>query len=112
VRRINLEKMKIHRADGLAAPPRSVGSFVNTMDGRMYRTGMTTCLGEKKTTTFSVNISTMMCVGCPTNHAETMWKARGGEGTVEAAAFLLTDQAYSPILPAASEQNCLKILRR
>jgi hypothetical protein len=64
IRRTHSEELKLKRADGLENVVRSVGSFVNTMDGRILTTGVSTSLQDKKTTTTSFNPISMECYGC------------------------------------------------
>jgi hypothetical protein len=114
VRRWNIDNMKVIKSDGLDPASRSVGSFVNTMDERLYVTGIRTSLADKKTTTLSFDPESRRCHGCSHNHAEKMWRTRGStdEGEPTAEAILLTDQSYPPLVPSHTEQSCLKILRR
>jgi hypothetical protein len=112
VRRFKNDSAKILRTDGLEPQQRSVGSFVNTMDGRLYKTGISTSLAEKKTSSLSFNSETMECMGCVNNHSAKIWRNRGESADLTAEAFLLTDQSYPPVLPSTSEQSCVKIMRR
>jgi hypothetical protein len=48
VRRANSEQLKVVRADGNVAVQRGTGSLVNSMDGRLRYTNMSTSLNEKK----------------------------------------------------------------
>jgi hypothetical protein len=64
----------MNRADRLEPVGRGVGSFVNTMDGRLFFTGMTTSLADKKNVTTSFNPVSMECYGCEVNHDGKMWK--------------------------------------
>jgi hypothetical protein len=112
VRRIHAEELKTIRTDGLEPPGRGVGSFVNSMDGRLYITGMSTSLADKKNVTTSFNPVSLSCYGCEVNHAANMWKSEKEVKDLTAEAFCLTDQAYPPVFPFSSNLNCLKVIRR
>jgi hypothetical protein len=107
VRRFNLDSLKTVRADGLDQLQRSTGSFVNTMDGRLMKTGVSTSLADKKTTTFSFHPATLECVGCNINHSGRIWRQRGQTDAQEptAVAILLTDQSYPPVLPTPGDKS-------
>jgi hypothetical protein len=91
-----------------------IGSFVNTMGGRFYKTSLTSSLADKKTTTYSFKPVSLECVGCEVNHAQRICRPRGSTEmavpTVEA--FILTDQSFPPILLTTGDLSCLKIICR
>jgi hypothetical protein len=105
VRRSKLDSMKTIRADGMESVNRSAGSFVNTLDGRLYKTGIVTSLAEKATCTTSFNVETMECYGCNIDHARGIWRSKGDTRELSAEAFLLTDQSYPPLLPTQGEMS-------
>jgi hypothetical protein len=112
IRRTHAEELKLKRADGLENAVRSVGSFVNSMDGRILTTGVSTSLQDKKSTTTSFNPISLECYGCAENHAGKMWRSKGDSGELTAEAILLTDQSYPPAFPTGGKQSCLKVVRR
>jgi hypothetical protein len=68
VRRLKNDNVKVLRADGLEGRARNVGSFVNTLDGRIYKTGLSTSLADKVNGTLSFNADP--------------WSARGAAATM------------------------------
>jgi hypothetical protein len=82
------------------------------MDGRLYITGMSTSLADKKNVTTSFNPVSLSWYGCEVNHAANMWKSEKEVKVLTAEAFCLTDQAYPPVFPVSSNLNCLKVIRR
>jgi hypothetical protein len=85
---------------------------VNTLDGRIYKTGLTTSLADMVNGTLSFNADTMECAGCSSNHAAHIWRNKGESKELTAEAFLLTNQSYPPVMPTNGELSCMKILRR
>jgi hypothetical protein len=87
-----------------------IEGMVATGDGRLMSGGLKMDLKTKRVMATSYN-EDWSCIKC-TNHRTSAFKIRGEAGANPGRqVILLTDQSYPAILPVASVEKCLLILR-
>jgi hypothetical protein len=87
------------------------GTFLSTLDGRMRIVEASVILGQQESWTYRFRLRTMECIGCPLHVNYTPFPRRGTNVKGGRQAIWLTDQSMPPILPATSQQQCIKIVR-
>ena len=91
----------------------SDGDFFSTGDGRVLRMHLETNLPCKTNTSFSFNPVTMVCSNCPgaVNHPVMGAHARDCSYSPVREVIVLSDCSYLHILPCATTNKCLRIIR-
>jgi hypothetical protein len=111
VQKKNLEMMTAWNCDtGEVTEGPQIGSFTNTMDGRVVKTGIRTSLNQKRIATASFKVPTWKCIGCTGHEGSKFWREKRDKDDHKEV-FILADQSYLPILPCHGKQQCFKIIR-
>jgi hypothetical protein len=111
VQKKNLELMSAWNCDtGENTEAPKLGSFINTMDGRVMKTGIRTSLNQKRIATASFHVPTWKCIGCTGHEGSKFWRDKRDKDNHKEV-IVLADQAYPPILPCHGKQQCIKIIR-
>jgi hypothetical protein len=85
-------------------------SFVSSLDGRLRVAEVAINLGQKRTWSYSFNSKSMEC-DC-SQHKNVVSFPRQGSGAKGGGVVIwLCDQSMPPILPAADDGSCIKIIR-
>jgi hypothetical protein len=88
-----------------------LGSMITQLDGRMCLADVHVVLGQNQTWTHSFMVRTMECIGCTAHLNYTPFPRRGSNVRGGRQLVWLTDQSMPPLLPATTQQECIKIMR-
>ncbi len=90
----------------------TVGSFSNAGDKRHNHTQLKHDFKNLRNLSTSFDTNTLNCISCPGGHS-VLRREIGGEdvGMDFPPVFILTDQNFSPMVPAGAEGECLKIIQ-